>query len=183
MDVSAIKQYDHLTLKDLSDKLNINYYEIIRGLVRKAEEKLAALKNMDLTQITASYTEACEKLLHKISEYLNERRDILKPYLEELQKKQATGHDCSFCSGSCDIGHKSHILMLKESHYQITQLLYKLQSVALPLYANTILPPVYRDMRYEMLLIDMILRQLFFTEEASLMPQIIKSQKKINIHD
>lgn len=176
-------QYDTLSLQELSETLHLNYYDILSAMVTQAKVRLQELKMADMHQTTRQYTDICEKVLACIYQYLHECTQDLLPYLKELHEKDISGHNCSTCQGGCDIRHQSHLMHLEQSHMQLHKLLYELQSAALPLYSHHPFPSIYRNLRDEMLLIDTILRELFHIEEANMMPKILQSQKKINIHE
>ena len=76
-----------------------------------------------------------------------------------------------------------HLIELKESHSRIKDILYRLQMVALPLYAETLYPDVYRVLRNQMALLENSLTELFFIEDAYLIPKVIDAQKKIHASD
>lgn len=175
-----LQQYDTLSLQELSEKLNLNYYDIIADMNRHAVQKLAELKAQDIHQCTSQYTQLCSVALERITKYLHHRKQELVPYLNELHEKDVTGHNCGTCKGGCDIRHHAYLLELQQSHKDICQILYQLQAAALPLYSE--LPPqgIYRSLRDEMLLIDTIMKELFHMEEANLIPKMLQSQKKIN---
>jgi len=174
--------YVHLTLLEVAEKLHIDYYSIINGMVHAAGEKLTELKRIDVHHFTTRYINTCETVLSNIQQYLHERKSVLMPYLKTLHQKDITGHNCSTCSGACDMGHLSHFASLRDSHIKLGEELYQLQLSALPLYSNLNYPAVYSTLRCEMQLLDSLLRELIYLEEAFLMPGIIKSQKKINAH-
>jgi hypothetical protein len=175
-----IKQYDRLSLQELSEKLNLNYYDIITDMSHVAMQKLEELKAKDIHQCTSQYTELCSKALEHIARYLHHRKQELLPYLNELHDKDITGHNCSACTGGCDIRHHAYLAELQQSHKDVCQLLYQLQTAALPLYSELPPPGIYRSLRDEMLLIDTIMKELFHMEEANLIPKMLQSQKKIN---
>src|SRR4051812_22091438 len=116
MSKSLYREYENLTLSEVAGQLHVNYYSILRELVRNADEMLRAIEKIDIDQITRGYTGVCEQLLRNISSFLKERSESLTPYLADLQHKNAEGHDCGSCSGLCEMGHTSHVAMLKTSH-------------------------------------------------------------------
>jgi len=54
---------------------------------------------------------------------------------------------------------------------------------ALPLYAETIYPDVYRLLRNHMALIGSSLTDLYTAEEIQLIPKVIEAQRNINARD
>lgn len=180
---NPLKDYAHQSLLQVAEKLHVDYYSVLNAIVKAAGDKLAELKQIDVQRYTAQYTQACEAVLCCIQQYLHDRKDVLIPYVKELHQKDAGGHNCSSCSGSCDMGHLSHFAALRESHKKLTEMLHDLQMSTIPLYSNIGFPAVYVTLRCEMQLLDAIVRELIYMEEAHLMPGIVKSQKKINAHN
>jgi len=176
----ALTVYQNLPLSQLADKLNINFYVVIEALCLKARNQLANLKMLDIHRVTASYTELCEELLNKISAHLEYRRKALLVYINDLGNKADNSHDCSTCSGRCDMEHASHVMQLKESHQDIFNAIHRLRAVVMPLYMNAPYNSVYRMLCNEMMLIDEMIAELFYLEEHGLIPGILESQKKIN---
>ncbi len=174
-------RYDNLSLKDLAERLHLNYYEILSSMIRQATILLGELKHTDLHQTTQRYTNICSQVLECMQLYLHDRREQLVPYMNELHEKDDNLHDCSTCEGNCNVRHYSYLMNLQESHGKLRKLFYELQTGALPLYSSTVYPAVYRKLRDEMLLIDAIARELMYIEEAEMIPKIVQSQKKINV--
>ena len=175
-------EYNHLTLIELSEKLHMDYYDLIVSMVSAAEKKLAELKMLDINGVTAAYTDACNILLIKVRSYLQYQKQALHPYINELFHKETTGHNCGNCSGGCEMGHAAHIITLRDMHISVMNMLHQLQLSALSMYAEgfeyTVL---YKALRQEMQLIDTIIRELIYVEETYLLSNIIKAQKTINV--
>lgn len=176
----SLTAYENLPLSQLADKLNINFYAIIEALCLNARNQLANLKMLDIHKVTAPYTKLCEELLNKISAHLEYRRNALLAYINDLGNKADSSHDCSTCSGRCDMEHASHVMQLKESHQDVFNAIYRLKAIEMPLYVNAPYNSVYRILCNEMMLIDEMIAELFYLEEQGLIPGILESQKKIN---
>ncbi len=122
------------------------------------------------------------KLLEQVLDFVNSRIGIMTPYIQELHVKKAGGHDCSKCEGGCTAKHSMHLLGLKESHQRIKEIFYRLQMVATPLYSETDFPESYKLLRNQMMLIDTSLTELFYLEEADLIPKVKEAQKHIHVY-
>jgi hypothetical protein len=93
------------------------------------------------------------------------------------------GHDCSECSSGCSVNHALQLMGLKESQIRIKETLYRLLSVAMPLYADADYPDAYQSLRNQMTLIDTALTELFYLEEAHLIPKVKEAQKQIHVYN
>jgi len=180
---TAYLRYDTISLEELAEHLNLNYYEPLGAMTAQASVRLMHLQQADLHENTRKYTEVCSQVLECAMSYLNEYKQSLLPYVKELYLKERNGHNCGTCSGGCDIRHKAYLFRLHDLHTQLRKLLYDLQTAALPLFSPIAYPAAYRDLRDEMLLLDALMLELFHIEEAELMTKIIQSQRKINIHN
>lgn len=176
------REYSHLSLKELASRLSDDYYQMLSILLPKASEKLNEIKSTEIDGSIINYTDACETLISAVGHHVAHFTNSLLPYLDELHEKNTTGHNCSTCSGQCDMGHSSQLMILTEAHLQITSLLYNVQKYSSPFYVYSHYPPVYQSLRNEMLVIDDLLKELFSVEETHLISRIITSQRNINAH-
>jgi hypothetical protein len=181
--MGVLDKYSDLRLKDIAEQLHIDYYKVLSAIASKAGALMAELKTADINHILAHYTAHCEKVLQLVSICIADRQEHMMPYLDELQEKDATGHNCANCSGNCDMGHKAQLIALQDSHRQLCNMLQEMNHAALPLYSTSHnYPLLYKLLRCEMQLLDTVVRELMFVEEASLLPGIIQSQKRINVY-
>lgn len=176
------RKYELLSLSDLANELHVDYYQVLRGLVQVARQKLTQLTHLDIHHTTRAYTNVCARALNKVELYISIYEQELLPYAVELHGKDVDGHDCGVCSGKCSIGHQTHLAHLREIHIQLRKQLDELYLVALPLHSCHIYPGIYKSLREEMMLIEIIVRELLYLQEANLVPLLMESQKKINVH-
>lgn len=97
--------YETWTLNELADKLNTSFYQPIRELCEKA--------------IAAPPEPGSEAAISGILALMDNKQQSLLEYLKTLAEKSNSGHDCSNCSGNCDMGHAAHLMDIKESHIAI----------------------------------------------------------------
>jgi hypothetical protein len=179
---APVPKYAHMSLHQLAEKLDIDYYNLIAALCKAASDKLTELKALDVNNVTGEYLVVCERLLKQLNLGIHDRQNTLMPYLKTLHEKEATNHNCANCTGACDMQHSAHLIALKDSHDQITRLLYVLQTVELPMLANAPYHSLFQALNNEMKLIDAIICELLSVESTHLIPSIITSQKNININ-
>lgn len=169
-------------LQSLLSYLEKEYYTRLETLCERADLHIAELHNGDVHQTASLYTSLSKKLIGQIAQYIRLRRFGFLPYIHELMDKEDSGHDCRACSSSCTIRHTAHISGIKEAHTKIKETLYRLQSVATPIYHESLHDLTYRLLRAEMMQLDTALTELFYLEESSLIPKVMEAQKAIHAH-
>ncbi|MBS1773175.1 MAG: hypothetical protein JST82_09950 [Bacteroidetes bacterium] len=131
-------KYNNLTLPELVDNINTDYYRVIEGFFD-----------------SENYSTA-----QGLKDFIQLRKDIIVPYVYELHGKAATGHDCSNCSGKCEVQHKLKTVEFTGSINNMKQ-------------GESY--PAASDMA-------VIINELLFVEEQILLPKIIEAQKEINVY-
>ncbi len=174
--------YNHEELQPFVARLNKDYYDVINGLCEIAKKQANKLRELEVHQSASQYVILCCRLIEEIEQHIKARKESFIPYAMKLAEKESDDHDCANCKGggACNLQHEMHLVELKESHNRIKDILYRLQMVALPLYSETLYPDVYRVLRNQMALLENALTELFFIEDAYLIPKVIETQKKIH---
>jgi hypothetical protein len=172
-------------LESLIVRLDRNFYDAILALCTAGQHQSERLKLLEIHQSTSQYITLCNRLVEEIRHFIKAKKEYLLPYLRTLSRKDSEAHDCRNCTGtgSCNLQHSMMLSELTESHVQIKDILHRLQMVVLPLYSDTIYPEVYRALRNQMALLENSLGELYFVEEAYLVPQVMESQKNIHVRD
>ncbi|MCB0698901.1 MAG: hypothetical protein KDC11_03600 [Chitinophagaceae bacterium] len=173
-------RYRNTDLKELTTRLNEDYYEVLRMYCLNASGLAARLQNDKHHASTSLYTSLAAKLIEQIESLIRLRQQVILPYVSDLSVKKDEGHDCRNCTGSCHVGHNANLMSLKDSHKRIKEILFRLQSVALPLYTEADYPASYKMLRNEMTVIDTALTELFYLEEANLIPRVLEAQRSIH---
>lgn len=170
-------------LESLLQYLETDYYTRLESLCSRAAFHLAELQGEAGPQSETLYLSLSKKLLGQIEQYLRLRRFALTPYIRELLDKRNTNHDCRSCTKICTGRHSGQVDGLRESQTKLKEILFRLQSVATPLYGTEMLQAtIYRTLRAEMMQIDTALTELFYLEEFSLIPKMLQAQKDIHAH-
>jgi hypothetical protein len=171
-----------LELAALAEQLNAEYYQVIDNLCRSTKKQASRLRELETQQSTSQYVGVCESLCADILLFLENRKENLLPYAQKLSERQATGHDCRSCTGvGCNLQHDVQLIDLKQSHSQVKSFLHRLQMSSLPLYSESIYPDAYRVLRNQMAIVENGLAELYFLEEAYLIPKVIEAQKGIHV--
>ncbi len=170
----------NIALQPFVEILDKECYNTIEELCQIAKKQAAKLNELEVRHSTSQYVSLCSKLIEEIANYIQFRKEQFIPYVQKLNEKDSNGHDCTNCSGPCNIQHEGLLMELKDSHLHIKDTLYRLQMAVLPLYSETIYPDVYRVLRNQMALLENNLTELFFFEENYLVPKVEEAQK--NIH-
>ena len=158
--------------------LDTDYYTLLEELCKKATS--LSLKHPTDYESTEIYTNLCMGIIQQIKQIVEERKAVIVPYMNELSEKSSSGHDCQNCSGGCKVNHSFHLKQLEDSHYNIREMLHRLQKLALPLYSEEQYSNAYKLLRNEMLLIDTTISEMFFIEESLLIPKMFDAKNIIN---
>ncbi|MEZ5017558.1 MAG: hypothetical protein R2800_10940 [Flavipsychrobacter sp.] len=172
-------QYSNYSLRELINKLDKDYYQVLNSLCENASLHANTMQEEGYST-TSLYVSMAIKLLQQIKDLLTIRTAVIFPYVNELNEKVREGHDCRNCSGNCHAGHNMHLTSLKGTHKNIKEILFRLQMVASPLYANNDYPASYKILRNEVTIIDTILTELFYLEESALIPKVMEAQKQMH---
>ncbi len=175
-----LSQYSSEGLPELIVRLNKDYYHPLEIVCEDATAHAVVLSTDEHHTSTALYSSLSIKLIERVNNLIKNRKEDLIPYINDLFKKKQEGHDCRNCTGGCHVGHNTHLLSLKDSHKQIKEVLFRLQSVAVPLYNNIPHTDTYRQLRSAVTRMDTLLTEMFYLEEANLIPGVFEAQK--NIH-
>jgi hypothetical protein len=179
---AQFNHYKDAELQPLVEHIQKDYYDVLDGLCDAARKQAMKLRNLETQQATFQYINLCAKLCDDIQKYIQIRKDIFIPYVMKLAEKKDGGHDCRSCQGGCAMQHDIHLTELRETHSNIKGILHRLQMAALPLYSQTIYPDAYRVLRNQMALLENSLTELYFVEEAYLIPKVTEAQKNINVN-
>jgi hypothetical protein len=175
-----LAQYKNTDLVTLIHNLEQHYYNVIESLCITAQKQAMRLQELETHQSTSQYVSLCKRLIEDIQKYIVSRKSNVIPYIIKLTEKQKDNHDCANCEGGCKLQHDVNLAELKDSHKRIKDTLNRLQMAALPLYSETIYPDVYRVLRNQMALLENSLTELFFIEDAYLIPKVIEAQNIIH---
>lgn len=173
-------QYRHSDLEELVKKIDKDYYSVLKGMCTNISNLSNQLLNNEAHPSTSLYISLAAKLTEQIDELILLRQEMILPYIKDLSVKKDEGHDCRNCSGGCHVEHNAHLFSLKDSHKRIKEVLFRLQTVALPLYSDMDYPADYKTLRNEMMIMDTVLTELFYLEEANLIPRVLEAQKAIH---
>jgi hypothetical protein len=173
-------EFNNASLQTLAARLDSEYYDAIETLCEGAMGRANKLSELEVKQSASQYITLCNKLITEIRQYIGARKEYFLPYISELSAKDEANHNCTQCSGKCNMGHELKLAELKESHLKIKDILYRLQMASLPLYSETTYPDIYRILRNQMVLLENALTETFFIEESYLIPKVAQAQNKIN---
>lgn len=173
-----MNKIEHISLKTLKEQIHKDYYELIKILSRHIREYSEYIKHKQHIANSLVVANLCEELVSNVQNYINNRINTYLPYLDELTEKEATGHNCSNCSGRCDAQHSIKLLDFTASLNEIKSTFQHLKVSVLKEYKE-----YNRDLKIlidEIMLLDALLNELFHIEEDRLLPGIKSAQ--MNIH-
>ncbi len=175
---ALFSQYHKDSPGTLGVRLQKNYYNLI-GCLCDCVETLT--RQAETKDCNALYSSLCRHLVSEIREQMQYREITLIPYLNELEHKQQSGHNCLTCSGKCHVNHTGQLQQLKAAHQHIKEILYRIQQIATPMQQEIkYKKPACRTLINEVSQLDATLTELFYLEEAILIPKIMELQSQIN---
>lgn len=172
--------HDQLSLNELAQGLNGSYYSIMKTVCVHTTNEIALLKDK-LGISIESWASLSEVWMGNLSKYLELRIDVLVPYLLELNNKETTGHNCSECSGKCDMQHAARLAELDFSNVQITQLYSTYLDDAM-LFRDEVLTS-QADLAHAAIdFLNSYLFRLIDLERSVLIPRVRDAQKTIRVY-
>ena len=166
-------------MQEVAERLTHDYYDLLDALCANVDSHTREMLGHALDE---EYIRHSNYLVEEVRGFVNERRNVYIPYVFELAEKKATGHNCSTCSGRCDMHHSLRLHELSASQKKI----YDIANKTLALLVEQInhLPHASQvvALRNEATLLRNKISQLVDYEELFLVPGIKEAQKNINAH-
>jgi hypothetical protein len=151
--------------------INTSYQPLLQE-IEENRQGLLAIFNKKTIQATADnnlYLSLASKLIEEVNSMLSYRQETVIPYLHTLSRKVAEGHNCSACSGKCNLPHQTIIQTLMDDVNKTREHLYRMYKVAKPnlfeLQADQI---DYKTVRIIMHSMELNVLQLLFFDEYEL---------------
>jgi hypothetical protein len=180
MESHFFKKGVNSSIKELADKLNGSYYQVIKKLssnILRHTEHIPEILDMEVVAFKKKAKEAG----HAFRQYIDLREEVLLPYLYELFEKKTGGHNCLNCSGNCGVQHNLKITELTRSISNIKDTIGKMSEDLQKI--KTIQKDIaLKVLCTELELINNTAIELVLLEEEVLLPQIIEAQKHINAY-
>ncbi len=176
-----LAEFTGLSLAGLVHKLDRDFYGVITKICKETSENTASIEELEVHQSNSQYLLSCKKLMSKVCQYVKTLYEYFIPYFNELDEKVKTNHDCLNCSGRCHFNHETKLAEFSNAHNNIKDVLYRLQMLSLPLHLDTTHPEAYKTLRNQIAILENTINDLFFLEEAVLIPKIIVAQKNIHV--
>lgn len=174
-----------ISKNNIVEFINSSYNPLLQE-IKTNQQELLAIFNKNNIQATADnnlYLSLASKLMDELSSLLSYRQDNLVPYLHTLSKKVEEGHNCSTCSGKCNLPHHTIIQILMDDVAKIREHLYRMYKVAKPnLYELQEDQLDYKSVRIIMHSIELNVLQMLFFDEYELINFIKESQVQIYAH-
>jgi hypothetical protein len=160
--------------------LEKNFYGPLEKSCQRLMEFGIALKEEDTANNLSVYSSLFLSFVNELTHMCHERRTTLMPYLLDIAGKAAAGHNCLNCADDCESDHDTQVGRIENDQYAIRDMFARLQKVSLPIYSEEALPESYSLLRKELVRTNNLIFELFYYEEATLIPLILETQKKIN---
>lgn len=167
-------------LQSLLAYLEKEYCAPIERISKKISDCIAEIHGGDVHQSASLYTTLSTKLVEQAGLYIGLHRRSLRPYLEELIRKEEAGGDCRLCSVTCSERHSTQLTEIQEVHIQLHETLDQLRAIVEPLQHETSYPDSERNLRREVKRLDEYVSELIYLEETAIIPMIIEAQNVIH---
>jgi hypothetical protein len=176
-------QYHKEDLKGLAERLKTDYYDQIAEACRDIDQSAGIVKKTaDRSGEQMLYVSLCSKLTEELREGIHIYQVEIVPYILDLCEKRENKHDCSLCNGGCKSGHSIKLATIKATHQKIKEIIYRInqldQSEGLHSCKDE---DNCTALRNKVLLLDSTITELFYLEEAILIPKIQEAQSNINV--
>jgi hypothetical protein len=182
MDLSKATAHPADSLQTALPQLELHYAQLGELSAAADTQLLALQRGEESEQPVSAYMDWSRKLTGALGLFLRQRRLALIPYVKELMEREDAGHDCRTCSGGCTIRHSGQIPGIREAHERLKEILFHLHAAPVPTATSDAAGEDLGQLRRTMSRIDVALTEVFFIEEAQLIPAIARLQKLIYAH-
>ena len=172
-------QYAYFSLPELIEVIHTDYFDTLSRLCSAAKVYIEKINSSSLSWDDVAYVKITEEIIRSVIDYINRRRMVFIPYIQELVQKDTAGHNCSTCSGKCSLQHNARLIEFKMQLSQLKEKINPLIKASLQIYKTTNHEDLI-TLNDEMDLIDYMVHELLLIEEGCLMPKIEEAQKSIN---
>jgi hypothetical protein len=179
MILGLFTKYKSNTIHELVDLFYKDYYTIMEERSKNLSDNIDSLANSGLGDEVLRYLGRCGILAGEIKNHLEYRMDTLLPYMRDLGRKNAEGHNCATCSGGCHVGHSAKIAELSLSHESIKNTLEGLRGLE-PVATEDITGTEIGSIQDEIQFMENTLAELYYLEQEVLVPKLREAQRRIN---
>lgn len=181
MSQNTLSNYIGFDLPEVAGKLDEEYYDIMHRLCDNAA---GYLKHLDAaTDIdTQAYNNYFNSFKEHLRVFIETRKAVFLPYIDELYFKRTTGHNCSTCSGRCEVQHGMKLMELNSSVDQLRTIAAGLKT-SLPQLTTTAYKGELKILHNEIELLHNIINELLYLESEVLIPKIKEAQNSINAYN
>lgn len=169
----SFSQYHRANLFQLTERLAEDYYTVIDHLCEQVNNYADC--NTGIMEGSLYYS-LCIRLAGEIKKQVMFRRRELLPYVQQL----SSGRSKAMTAENADIQLSGKAASIKASHRKVKELVYHIHQLSTPQYVREDEKDIrYRVLRKEIALLDDVLTELFYIEEAILMPKMLEADEHI----
>ena len=179
MTKSISTEFNVIQFGKLTDYMTKEFYEVAYIKGKQAVGKVNFLKTVVSSVEGLELLQQYDLLVNDIQKFNTQRLVYFTPYLKELAEKNDEGHNCTACSGKCDMHHTARLLDFTLSLDEVRRALQKNNELFNMEYDDTYAE--LKQLHMDVYLLSNILDRLFEIEETTLLPKIKEAQKKINV--
>lgn len=165
-------------LRDLIEEIHTGYYETINLLCNNISRLIKDINAGGIRPENTAYISAAKTIVAEAEKYIAQRMLIFIPYINALVQKDMDGHNCSTCSGICELQHREQLISFSEQQQRFKEHMTGLTKVSSKIYKRDE-PENLKALHNKMTLLHNMVAELLYMEEDALLPKIVASQKNI----
>lgn len=180
MEHPHFSKYYHSDLSTNAVSLAKDYYSVIEHLCEKAELEIMKLDMDTIQHDIIHYAQRVNDFIDELRRHIHFYKETFSDYLLSLHEKGATNHNCSQCSGRCEVQHTVVLMEFNTSVKCVEEIRHRIQSDMMLLY-NKILKETASNLHYTIIMLNNVVKELSSIEKNILIPKIKEIQKKIHV--
>lgn len=165
------------SLRELMEDIHTGYYKTISALCNNILALSIEIKGFGLPYDNG-YAALSERIVAETANYIDLRTTVFLPYINMLAQKDADGHNCSACSGRCELQHSENLIDFSMQLQQFKDKINDLVKASSKIYKRDehySLKPLHNKIT----LLYNIITELLYIEEDALLPKIAGAQRNI----
>ena len=166
-----------VSLKDLVEKIRIDYYNPISVLCKDSGRLITEIRSSEISY-DSRYMAISEMIIKETINYIDLRTTVFIPYINALAQKDVEGHNCSSCSGTCELQHSTKLIDFSTQLQQFKEKINDLIKASSKIYKRDENDSL-KTLHNKITLLHNIVTELLYVEEDALLPRIKGAQKNI----
>lgn len=180
----SLPKFEHSDLKQITDQVESVFYDDIIHNCLSAGISALTLQDAGTENTAYKYIIDCNNLSEDVRSFIQHKKQFFLAYVRSLAERDEEGHDCRNCGSgaACSMNHGIQMNEYTAGKETFRDLIGRLEMATLPIYAETIYPDGFGQLRNLMVQIEHQLTDLLHVEEVYFLPRIKAAQKNIYAH-